>query len=66
MYQGCYRTELLPSLTSEWFDSSPPNIGVDSLNPRGHKCDNRKGHVGGWIYPVYSVAWMIPVVGIDS
>ena len=32
-YQGCYRTELLPSLTIEWLESSTPNIGVDGLNP---------------------------------
>ena len=30
------------------------------------KCNNRKGYVGGWIYPEYSVAWFIPVVGFDS
>ena len=65
-YQGCYCPELLPILTAEWLDSSPPNIGVDGLNPPGHKCDNRKGHFGGWIYPEYSVAWMTAVVGFDS
>ena len=66
MYQGCYRTELLPSLTAEWLESSPPNIGVEGSNPRGLKFDNRKGYVGGWIYPEYSLAWLIPVVGFDS
>ena len=50
-YQGCYHTELLPSWTAEWLESSPPNIGVDGLNPYGLKCDNLKGYVGGWIYP---------------
>ena len=60
------RTELLPGLTAKWLESSPPNIGVDGLNPRGLKCDNRKGYIGGWIYPEYSVAWLIPVVGFDS
>ena len=52
-YQGCYRTELLPSLTAEWFESSPPNTGVDGSNPRGLKSDNQKGYVGGWNYPEY-------------
>ena len=61
-----YRTELLPSLTAEWLESSPPNTGVDGLNPRSLKCDNQKGYIGGWIYPEYSVAWLIPVVGFDS
>ena len=42
------------------------NIGVNGPNPRGLKCDNRKGYIGGWIYPEYSVAWLIPVVGFDS
>ena len=40
-YQRCYHTELLPSLAAEWFEPSPPNIGVDGLNPLGLKCDNR-------------------------
>ena len=53
-------------MTAEWFESSPPNTGVDSLNPRGLKWDKQKGFVGGWIYPDYSVAWLIPVVGFDS
>jgi hypothetical protein len=64
-YQGCYRTELLPSLTAEWLERSPPNIGVNGLNPHGLKRDNWKGYIGGWIYPEYLVAWMIPVVGFD-
>ena len=51
---------------AKWLESSPPNIGVDDSNPRGLKCDNRKGYVGGWIYPEYSVPWLIPVVGFDS
>ena len=58
--------ELLPSLTAGWLESSPPNIGVDGSNPRGLKCDDRNGYIGGWIYPEYSVAWLIPVVGFDS
>ena len=61
-----YRTELLPSLMAEWLESSPPNIGGDGLSPHGLKCDNQKGYIGGWIYPEYSVAWLIPVVGFDS
>ena len=36
------------------------------MNHRGLKCDNQKGYVGGWIYPEYSGAWLIPVVGFDS
>ena len=58
--------ELLPSMTAEWLESSPPNIWVDNWNPHGLKCDNRKSYVGGWIYPEYSVAWLITVVGFDS
>ena len=38
-------------------------LWIDGLNPRGLKCDNRKSYVGGWIYPEYSVAWLIPVDG---
>ena len=53
-------------LTVKWSESSPPNIGVNSLNPRGLKCDNRKSYVGGWIYPEYYVAWLISVVGFVS
>ena len=64
--QVFYRTELLPSLMAEWLEPSPPNIRVDGSNPRCLKRDNRKGYVGGWIYPEYSVAWMIYVVGFDS
>ena len=44
---------------------SPPNIKVDCSNPRGLKCDDRKGYIGSWIYPEYFVAWTIPVVGFD-
>ena len=29
------------------------NTGVEGSNPRGLKCDNRKGYIGGWIYPEY-------------
>ena len=71
-YQPCHRVLwmlphwTLPSLTAEWLESSPPNIGVDCSNPRGPKYDNRKGYIRGWIYPEYSVAWLIPVVGFDS
>ena len=65
-YQGCYRTELLPSLTAEWLETSPPNTEVEGSDPRGLKWDYRKGYVGCWIYPEYSVAWLIPVVGFDS
>ena len=64
--EECYRTKLLHSLTAKWLESSPSNIGVDGLNPHGLKFDNRKGYVGGGIYPEYSVAWMIPVVDFDS
>ena len=49
-----------------WLETSPPNTGVGGSNPRGLKCDNQKGYVGGWIYPEYSVAWLIPVVGFNS
>ena len=56
---------VLPSLTAEWLKASPPNIGVDGSKPRGLECDNQKGYIGGGIYPEYSVAWMIPVVGFD-
>ena len=65
-YQGSYRTELLPSLTTEWLETSPSNTGVEGSNFRGLKCDNREGYIGSWIYPEYSVAWLIPVVGFDS
>ena len=61
-----YSSELLPSWTAEWLESSPPNIGVDGLNHRGLKCYNQKGFIGGCIYPEYSVAWLIPVVGFVS
>ena len=64
-YQGCYRTERLPSWTAEWLKTSPPNTGVEGWNPRGLKFDNQKGYVGGWIYPEYFVAWMIPIVGCN-
>ena len=30
------------------------------------KCDNQKGYICGWVYPEYSVAWLILVVGFDS
>ena len=59
-------TKLLHSLTAEWLEPSPLNIGVGGSNPRGLKCDKQKGFVGGWIYPEYSVAGIIPVVGFDS
>ena len=36
--------------------------GVDGSNPRGLKCDNRKGYIGGRIYQEYSVAWMIHLI----
>ena len=49
-----------------WLETSPPNTGVEGLNPRGLKCGNQKGYVGRWIYPEYSVAWLIAVVGFDS
>ena len=51
------RTELLPSLTAEWLETSPPNTGVDGSNPHGLKCVNQKGYVAGWIYPEYSLVW---------
>ena len=59
-YQECYRIEHLPSLTSKWLKSSPPNTGVDSSNPRGLKCDKWKVYVGSVLLP-----WLIPVVGFD-
>ena len=58
MFQGRYGTELLPTLTAEWFKPLPPNIRLDGLNPRGLKCVNRGGWgAGGWIDPEYSMAW---------
>ena len=36
------------------------------MNPHGLKCENQKGYIGGLIYPEYSVAWLIPIVGFDS
>ena len=53
---------------ADWLETSPPNNGVEGSNPRGLKCDNRKDYIGGWIYPEYSVAWLIPAVGfmVDS
>ena len=30
-----YHAELLPSLTAEWLETSPPNTGVEGLNLRG-------------------------------
>ena len=35
-------------------ESSPPNVGVDGSNPRGLKCYNLKGYVGGFIH---SILW---------
>ena len=64
-YQECYRTELLPNLTAEWLEFSPPSTGADSSNPSGPKCDNWNVYVGGWINPEYSMAWLKPVVGFD-
>ena len=54
------------SLTAEWLGTSPPNTGVEGSNPRGLKFSNQRVYVGGWIYPEYSVAWLVPVVGFDS
>ena len=61
----CSALQCIAVQCTEWLEPSPPNIGVDGSNPRGLKCDNRKGYIGGWIYPEDSVAWMIPVVGFD-
>ena len=46
-------------MMAELLESSPPNIKVDGSNPRGLKVITEKGYVGGWIYPEYSVAWLI-------
>ena len=48
---GQYPTWYL-SLTAKWLETSPPNTGVEGSNPRGLKCDNRKGYIGSWIHPV--------------
>ena len=51
-YQGCYRTELLPSLMAQGLETSPPNTGVEGSNPSGLKCDNQKSTLRhGW-YPL--------------
>ena len=41
-----------------------PVPGVEGLNPAVSGV-NGKGYIGGWIYPEYFVAWLIPVVGFD-
>ena len=35
-------------------DSRPGGHGFES---RSFRCDNRKGYIGGWTCPEYSVAW---------
>ena len=41
-YQGFQHTGLLPSLTAEWLETSPPNTGFEGLNICGLKYDNKK------------------------
>ena len=50
---------------NEWLELLPPVPGVKGLNPADSGVITRKGYIGGWIFPEYFVAWLIPIVGFD-
>ena len=65
-YQVGYCLKLLPSMTAvRVVRALASRSGDQGFKSRSFRCDNRKGYFGGWTYPEYFVALLIPVVGFD-